>query len=926
MLADHTQHAQYIIQRAEQCEVRKKSLPSSSKWRSIHSQLHDVFVEEEEDDDGGEPITKRAFFSHNTLETLCTKDKSLNRLIVNLFPLDGGYSVMLRGGNGQYVETIQLPYTEYDVLDYIDNEEIPPLLMKTFENLEKNIFYSGCVITEIRDYRIAAGPHAFQTKFVLLRPTQQTLLSDANNIVNETSKSFRWTAEDRLSLESYLTLGTAEPLCLDPSPSVGIVKNILQARKKFFKTRPFQQCVRRNGLLGLKRRKVQSTRPAPESLKLFDFMKKLRSSRKSPPATDIRLPKNIVDTWRKVPLELDPPKSEIEVGNYAKALTPRPPSITDSDLLEVQQVHLKSEGANRDVYSLIKILQRPSDMHYFGKLQSNKYIQGETGRDISNSCRFSLGTEHRANLYILQYQELFAEDGRRPATVTVSRPLQQNTAKYQIPLQQQPWQLEQDKSLYSVGSINNIPAKHWHKLKVNDNIVKPAPIQPLPINPQRITTFPAQAPPTASTNQQPVITTPTLNTITLQPSSQSSFMFPLPRQVTHQQTPTISAPSPVPLQSPIPGTRVVGQRLGSLNGETFNLLTGADGGIYQIKEAGPSSGKRSRQNSQDVFNFTTQSGFTTGQQQLTFNNNQRSGTPLITATAQEASSPAPNNNLIQNFDQLMSMQNTLNQGGSVSVQLPLSMALNTQQPQVVGQVRLQKPPQQQQNTIIRMPVSIASGPPTTTTHQVAINILGGGRNVISQQPPTILGNIQLSGSRLPGGTLTIPASQLPPALAAQIAAQLNQDKPQTSKMTEQHFTVAASDVSSTPITILTNNNSNVQGQIGQVRAVTSNRIQQQITQQSDNKGGTITFNVRGTNAQQPVQLLQVSGTNTIQQLPIRAGQQLVLNTVRSSPIEQSSSPQMALAQHLQQLASGSGGNSNPKPVRSRKRKSTPVQK
>uniref|UniRef100_H2YE38 Uncharacterized protein n=1 Tax=Ciona savignyi TaxID=51511 RepID=H2YE38_CIOSA len=127
-----------------------------------------------------------------------------------------------------------------------------------------------------------------------------------------------------------------------------------------------------------------------------------------------------------------------------------------------------------------------------------------------------------------------------------------NTAKYQIPLQQQPWQLEQDKSLYSVGSINNIPVKHWHRLKVNDNIVKPAPVQPLPINPaQRTASLPTQIPPTSSTNQ-PGITTPTLNTITLQPSPQSSFVFPLPRQVTNHQNPTISASSPVPVPSPIP--------------------------------------------------------------------------------------------------------------------------------------------------------------------------------------------------------------------------------------------------------------------------------------------------------------------------------------------------------------------------------------
>jgi len=45
-----------------------------------------------------------------------------------------------------------------------------------------------------------------------------------------------------------------------------------------------------------------------------------------------------------------------------------------------------------------------------------------------------------------------------------SRPLQPPT-KYKIPLQQQPWQLEQDRSLYAVGSINDIPVKHWHKFR-----------------------------------------------------------------------------------------------------------------------------------------------------------------------------------------------------------------------------------------------------------------------------------------------------------------------------------------------------------------------------------------------------------------------------------------------------------------------------
>ena len=54
--------------------------------------------------------------------------------------------------------------------------QIPPLLIETLNSLNDNMFYSGCVIVEIRDYRIAASLTNYETKFVLLRPTQQVIL------------------------------------------------------------------------------------------------------------------------------------------------------------------------------------------------------------------------------------------------------------------------------------------------------------------------------------------------------------------------------------------------------------------------------------------------------------------------------------------------------------------------------------------------------------------------------------------------------------------------------------------------------------------------------------------------------------------------------------------------------------------------------
>lgn len=61
---------------------------------------------------------------NNPLPKLCQNNKNLTRLIVNLFPFDCGYSLMLKTCSSQYTETIQLPYDEFELLNYIDNEQV----------------------------------------------------------------------------------------------------------------------------------------------------------------------------------------------------------------------------------------------------------------------------------------------------------------------------------------------------------------------------------------------------------------------------------------------------------------------------------------------------------------------------------------------------------------------------------------------------------------------------------------------------------------------------------------------------------------------------------------------------------------------------------------------------------------------------------
>lgn len=106
----------------------------------------------------------------NLLEKLVSQE-SVSCLVVNLYPGNEGYSLMLRGKNGSGKrcqtdpsrvflygisnicialldsETIRLPYEERELLEYLDAEELPPILVDLLEksqvcaaDLKKNLF------------------------------------------------------------------------------------------------------------------------------------------------------------------------------------------------------------------------------------------------------------------------------------------------------------------------------------------------------------------------------------------------------------------------------------------------------------------------------------------------------------------------------------------------------------------------------------------------------------------------------------------------------------------------------------------------------------------------------------------------------------------------------------------------------------------
>ncbi|XP_036161490.1 transcription factor SPT20 homolog, partial [Myotis myotis] len=374
-------YADRVIESAQQRPPRRKS--SSTRGKSLHEKLYDIYIEEcGKEPEGTEELTRNV----NLLEKLVQRE-SLPRLVVNLYPGEEGYSLMIKGDNELYSETIRLPYEERDFLDYLDAEELPPILVDALENSQANVFQSGCVITEVRDYRQCTNGDRsrYQSRHVLLRPTMQTLVSDVHAI---TSNNQTWTQEDRLSLESQLILATAEPLCLDPSVSVACIENKLLYKKQKMNTPPMRRNFKRYSTASLNwQQKLSYSSPPPE-LRAWDFHKK-RKERQAGQQDDLKFPKagSCVDMWKQQPCDLEVP-SEVDVDKYAKeersvAYDDAQPTVWPA--LETQEDSLFGcEAGDPSQITKPTVMQSLNDPFISGKRKSRKKARRRRRRQMSH--------------------------------------------------------------------------------------------------------------------------------------------------------------------------------------------------------------------------------------------------------------------------------------------------------------------------------------------------------------------------------------------------------------------------------------------------------------------------------------------------------------------------------------------------------------
>lgn len=221
------------------------------------------------------------------------KEEKLSFLILKLFPQNQGYSISLKKvydknqsknstiqSNLKVLETVKLPYEETELLDYIDNEQIPPMLIDvldsdcdTDEHLD--LFHFGKLFVEIQDYRKNSNLNSlnYESRFVLLKPTLQTILNDVDKLTSFNTNR-NWTEKDKLELESKLVLATSDPICLDPNPLTFLSSNQLNYEKKWLNNDRIKNVCKKSSQVYLNKIEKFNQLPAAKPLELFDFIKK----------------------------------------------------------------------------------------------------------------------------------------------------------------------------------------------------------------------------------------------------------------------------------------------------------------------------------------------------------------------------------------------------------------------------------------------------------------------------------------------------------------------------------------------------------------------------------------------------------------------------------------------------------------------------
>ncbi|KAI1287305.1 Transcription factor SPT20 -like protein [Halotydeus destructor] len=359
------------------------------------------------------------------------RTQNYSYFVFSLYPDDEGFAVSLKlkeptnGGSGSRSsqQAVNLTYDDDNILTYLEDGEIPPTLLDLIESCPESshseLFHQGGIIAEIRDYRHSASRDKFISYFRFLNPSNQTITDDVHRLVSTASGSSILSEEDRVSIEAEIVNATAEPLCLDPSPLVGIVSNLIHSQNDRLKSsysvrRLAKRCTQRT------RNKVKrsETLPSPKELSLCDFLAK----KKNRTLPSNRLNKDVNSYFSERTLsEATTVPSIPDIMKFAKKFE-QPPLMNDNSLVKVEEFNMEFIEHDRRSHTQVSIFHRQIDDAYFGQLYVDRNRDAQPTSQGGSSCLFRLGSRDSTKKYISQFTEILTEHGKKAVKITHQRP------------------------------------------------------------------------------------------------------------------------------------------------------------------------------------------------------------------------------------------------------------------------------------------------------------------------------------------------------------------------------------------------------------------------------------------------------------------------------------------------------------------------
>lgn len=359
------------------------------------------------------------------LDKLVTRER-LHTLIINLYPGNKGYSLAFRpatstpsstttttannrhhhhhhpsGENLQ--ETPSWLYDNAHLLDALDSEELPPLIIDFCNAHCPHLYYNGAVIAQIRDYRQSYPLDICDIRYVLLRPTAAALWDEINGAVDAT-----WTYKERTAFESQLVLATAPPICLDPSPSIGIAAINATTERAPLNTDGVRKTARRFLQVTKNRNNKLEKKTHYHQTALASHLAVERRGLRRDAVRPLHKPE------LKEPTQLDGIESVC-----VKMLQPIAPSRGfDWQPKNTERLTFETDRDNCQYRVRVELFERATSCEVSGQLTLERQ---KVGQSSGRTCPFKLSSPLAARRYVKEFMGIFTEEGRKFVKITHER-------------------------------------------------------------------------------------------------------------------------------------------------------------------------------------------------------------------------------------------------------------------------------------------------------------------------------------------------------------------------------------------------------------------------------------------------------------------------------------------------------------------------